>query len=301
MSALPKLVAVLGPTACGKSGLGVALARRFDGEVVSADSRQVYRGLDLGTGKVTPEEMEGVPHHMLDVVEPGQPYSVADFQAGAYAALDNILARGKVPFLVGGTGLYLRAVTEGFVFSDAPPDPDLRNRLESLSTTELRTLVEEKTGAALSGGEENNRQRLIRAAEKVLSGGWETPPAKPRYHCLLLGVTYPRQTVCDRIDQRLQARIDAGMIDEVANLRAAGVSDEFLDRLGLEYRFILHFLQGDVRDLEELKILLGTAIKQFAKRQMSWFRKDKNVLWLDMEADPIAQAAQAVSAFLSQN
>lgn len=301
MSALPKLVAVLGPTACGKSGLGVALARRFDGEVVSADSRQVYRGLDLGTGKITPEEMEGVPHHMLDVVDPGEMYSVADFQAGAYAAIDDILSRGKVPFLVGGTGLYLRSVTEGFVFSDAQPDPALREKLEALSTPELRALVEEKTGAALSGGEENNRQRLIRAAEKVLSGGWETPPAKPRYHCLLLGVTYPRQTVCDRIDQRLQARIDAGMIDEVANLRAAGVSDEFLDRLGLEYRFILHFLQGDVRDLEELKILLGTAIKQFAKRQMSWFRKDKNVLWLDMEADPIAQAAQTVSAFLSQN
>ena len=301
MSALPKLVAVLGPTACGKSGLGVALARRFDGEVVSADSRQVYRGLDLGTGKITPEEMEGVPHHMLDVVDPGEMYSVADFQAGAYAAIADILSRGRVPFLVGGTGLYLRSVTEGFVFSDAQPDPALREKLEALSTPELRALVEEKTGAALSGGEENNRQRLIRAAEKVLSGGWETPPAKPRYHCLLLGVTYPRQTVCDRIDQRLQARIDAGMIDEVANLRAAGVSDEFLDRLGLEYRFILHFLQGDVRDLEELKILLGTAIKQFAKRQMSWFRKDKNVLWLDMEADPIAQAAQAVSAFLSQN
>ena len=301
MSALPKLVAVLGPTACGKSGLGVALARRFDGEVVSADSRQVYRGLDLGTGKITPEEMEGVPHHMLDVVDPGEMYSVADFQAGAYAAIDDILSRGKVPFLVGGTGLYLRSVTEGFVFSDAPPDPALREKLEALSTPELRALVEEKTGAALSGGEENNRQRLIRAAEKVLSGGWETPPAKPRYHCLLLGVAYPRQTICDRIDQRLQARIDAGMIDEVANLRAAGVSDEFLDRLGLEYRFILHFLQGDVSDLTALNIPLGTAIKQFAKRQMSWFRKDKNVLWLDMEADPITQAAQAVSAFLSQN
>ena len=300
MSALPKLVAVLGPTACGKSGLGVALARRFDGEVVSADSRQVYRGLDLGTGKVTPEEMEGVPHHMLDVVEPGQPYSVADFQAGAYAALDNILARGKVPFLVGGTGLYLRAVTEGFVFSDAPPDPDLRNRLETLSTTELRTLVEEKTGVTLSGGEENNRHRLIRSAEKTLSGGWETPPAAPRYDCLLLGVAYPRQTVCDRIDQRLQARIDAGMIDEVAGLRSAGVSDEFLDRLGLEYRFVLRYLQGDVRDLGELKILLGTAIKQFAKRQMSWFRRDKDVLWLDMAAEPLAQATDAVSSFLGR-
>lgn len=298
MSALPKLVAVLGPTACGKSGLGVALARRFDGEVVSADSRQVYRGLDLGTGKITPEEMEGVPHHMLDVADPGEMYSVADFQAGAYAAIDEILSRGRVPFLVGGTGLYLRAVTEGFVFSDAPPDPALRERLEALSTPELRALVEEKTGQTLAGGEENNRHRLVRAAEKALSGRWETPPARPRYHCLLLGAAYPRQIVCDRIDRRLQARIDAGMIDEVANLRAAEVSDEFLDRLGLEYRYILRYLTGQIPDLEGLKDELGRAIKRFAKRQMVWFKRDKDVLWLDMEADPLAQASRAVEDFL---
>ena len=298
MSALPKLVAVLGPTACGKSGLGVALARRFDGEVVSADSRQVYRGLDLGTGKIAPEEMEGIPHHMLDVADPGEIYSVADFQAGAYAAIDGILARGRVPFLVGGTGLYLRAVTEGFVFSDAPPDPALRERLEALSTPELRALVEERTGAALTGGEENNRHRLVRAAEKALAGGWETLPAKPRYNCLLLGVAYPRQTVCGRIDQRLQARIDAGMIDEVANLRAAGVSDEFLDRLGLEYRYILRYLTGEIPTLEGLKDELGRAIKRFAKRQMVWFKKDRDVLWLDMEGDPLGQAGAAVEGFL---
>lgn len=110
---LPKLIVVLGTTACGKSGLGVELALRFGGEIVSADSRQVYRGLDLGTGKITPQEMRGVPHHMLDVAEPNAPYSVAQFQRGAYGAIDGILSRGKLPFLVGGTGLYLRAVTEG--------------------------------------------------------------------------------------------------------------------------------------------------------------------------------------------
>ena len=133
--ALPKLIVVLGTTACGKSGLGVELAKHFGGEIVSADSRQVYRGLDLGTGKVTEEEMEGVPHHMLDVVEPNQPYSVAEFQAGAYAAIDGILSRGNTPFLVGGTGLYVRAVTEGFTFTDARPDPALRAKLEGKTTT----------------------------------------------------------------------------------------------------------------------------------------------------------------------
>jgi len=139
--ALPKLIVVLGTTACGKSGLGVELAKRFGGEIVSADSRQVYRGLDLGTGKVTEEEMEGVPHHMLDVVEPNQPYSVAEFQAGAYAAIDGILSRGNTPFLVGGTGLYVRAVTEGFTFTDARPDPALRAKLEGKTTAELYALL----------------------------------------------------------------------------------------------------------------------------------------------------------------
>ena len=297
--ALPKLIAVLGPTACGKSGLGVELARRFDGEIVSADSRQVYRGLDLGTGKVTEEEMGGIAHHMLDVVEPNQPYSVADFQAGAYAAIDGILARGKVPFLVGGTGLYVRAVTEGFTFTDARPDPALRAELEGKTTAELYALLREKTGATLTGGEENNRHRLMRSVEKALSGRWESPPPRPRYDCLLLGVTYPRETVCRRIDDRLQARIDAGMIEEVAGLRARGATDAFLEGLGLEYRYILRYLTGQIPTLDGLKDELGRAIKRFAKRQMVWFKKDRDVLWLDMEGDFLAQACRAVEDFLS--
>ena len=297
--ALPKLVVVLGTTACGKSGLGVELARRFDGEIVSADSRQVYRGLDLGTGKVTEEEMGGIPHHMLDVVEPNQPYSVADFQAGAYAAIDDILARGKAPFLVGGTGLYVRAVTEGFTFTDARPDPALRAELEGKTTAELYALLREKTGATLTGGEENNRHRLMRSVEKALSGRWESPPPRPRYECLLLGVTYPRETVCRRIDERLQARIDAGMIEEVAGLRARGATDAFLEGLGLEYRYILRYLTGQIPTLDGLRDELGRAIKRFAKRQMVWFKKDRDVLWLDMEGDFLAQACRAVENFLA--
>ena len=296
---LPKLIVVLGTTACGKSGLGVELARRFDGEIVSADSRQVYKGLDLGTGKVTEEEMEGVPHHMLDVVEPNQPYSVADFQAGAYAAIDDILARGKAPFLVGGTGLYVRAVTEGFTFTDARPDPALRAELEKKTTAELYALLREKTGVTLTGGEENNRHRLMRSVEKALSGRWESPPPRPRYECLLLGVTYPRETVCRRIDDRLQARIDAGMIEEVAGLRARGATDAFLEGLGLEYRYILRYLTGQIPTLDGLKDELGRAIKRFAKRQMVWFKKDRDVLWLDMEGDFLAQACRAVEDFLA--
>lgn len=295
--ARPKLIVVLGTTACGKSGLGVELARCFNGEVVSADSRQVYQGLDLGTGKVTEEEMMGIPHHLLDVAQPNDIYSVADFQKAAYAAIDDILARGRNPFLVGGTGLYVRAVTEGFVFSNARPDPVLRARLEGLDTAALYALWREKTGGELTGGEENNRHRLLRALEKLEAGASEVPP-RPRYDCLLLGMTYPREELCRRIDERLDRRIEDGMIQEVARLRESGASDDFLERLGLEYRYILWYLTGKLGSMDQLKDELGRAIKRFAKRQMVWFKKDRDVLWLDTAGDPLAQAAAAVTQFL---
>ena len=160
-----KLVVVLGTTACGKSGLGVELALRFGGEIVSADSRQVYRGLDLGTGKITAEETKGVPHYLLDIVSPNESYSVAQFQQDAYAAIDDILSRGKPPFLVGGTGLYVRAVAEGYTFQEAKPDPELRARLEQQDAPALYALFQEKTGLTLSESERHNRQRLIRTLE----------------------------------------------------------------------------------------------------------------------------------------
>lgn len=295
----PKLIVILGPTACGKSGLGVRLAKRYGGEIVSADSRQVYRGLDLGTGKITPEEMDGVPHHMLDVTDPGESYSVALFQRGAYAAIDGIVRRGRTPFLVGGTGLYVRAVSEGYVFHAAPPDPTLRAGLEALSTEELRRRL-------LAAGVEpdtdawNNRPRLVRLLEKERNG--EDPRAEkeraPRYDVLTLGVSFDRETVCKRIDARLTARLDAGMVEEVAKLRERGLPDAFLDGLGLEYRYILRYLTGEIPDRAGLVDELGRAIKRFAKRQMSWFRKDRDVHWLDMTADPEEEAAGLIGVFL---
>ena len=295
-----KLIVILGPTACGKSGLGVALAKRYNGEVVSADSRQVYRGLDLGTGKVTAEEMAGVPHHLLDVVDPGEPFSVAQFQPMAYEAINGILSRGKVPFLVGGTGLYVRAVAQGYVFHEAPPDPALRQELESLPIEDLRDRLT-AAGVPLDDDCYHNRPRLVRLLEKCQNG--EDPHAEaerdPRYGVLTLGVGYPRETVCQRIDDRLIARLESGMVEEVAELRKNGVSDAFLEGLGLEYRYILRYLTGDIPTQDALIDQLGRAIKRFAKRQVSWFKKDKDVHWLDMTADPVSEASQLIDAFLS--
>lgn len=298
--ALPKLVVLLGTTACGKSGLGVTLAQRFDGEIVSADSRQVYRGLDLGTGKVTPAETEGICHHMLDVVAPNAPYSVAEFQQGAYEAIDGILTRGRTPFLVGGTGLYVRAVAQGYTFCAAPPDPVFRDSLACHATPALYAMLQEKTGAALNQSERQNRQRLIRLLEKAQGGGGlEESQRAPRYDVLQLGMTFPRDELHRRIDQRLIRRLDDGMVEEVAALRACGVSDAFLEGLGLEYRYILWYLTGKLQTRAELIDVLGRAIKQFSKRQAAWFKRDTDLLWLDMAGDPVAQASQAVAAFLA--
>ena len=295
---MKKLIVVEGTNASGKSGLGVALAERYGGEVVSADSRQVFRGLDLGSGKITPEEMKGVPHHLIDVCEPGDFFSMHDFQRLAYAAIDDILSRDRLPFLVGGTGLYVASVTEGYVMSDRAPDLAYREYLETFDTPALYDMLR----AALPDTtvERNNRNRVMRLLEKLHDGDDHVPRSAPRYDCLKLGVTWDRETLRRRIDERLERRLAAGMIDEVQRLIDRGVSLEFLYKLGLEYRFIAQYLSGEIASREEMTALLSTAIKQFSKRQMTWFRRDKSILWLDMTADPLAQACEAVDRFLEE-
>ena len=299
MDRLPPLIVVEGTNASGKSGLGVELARRFDGEIVSADSRQVFRGLDLGSGKITPEETRGVRHHLIDVCEPGEFFSLHDFQRLAYEAIEDIRARGRIPFLVGGTGLYVASVTEGYVMSDREPDLKYRAELETLTTEALWDMLREKApGVEIDA---RNRNRVMRALEKLHDGDDFQAHAVPRYDCLKLGVTWDRAVLRQRIDERLRRRVDEGMIEEVRGLLDRGVPEEFLLKLGLEYRFITRYLTGGIPDREEMLSLLGTAIKQFAKRQMIWFRRDRDIVWLDMTADPAGQAAGLIEAFLKKH
>ena len=296
MSGLPKMIAVVGTNASGKSGLGVRLAERYGGEIVSADSRQVFRGLDLGSGKITPEEMRGVPHHLIDVCEPGDFFSMHDFQRLAYAAIDGILARGRLPFMVGGTGLYVASVTEGYVMSDSAPDLDYRAYLETFETPRLYEMLVASVPDVQV--EPKNRNRVMRLLEKLHAGDDHIPHSQPRYECLKLGVTWDRETLKARIDERLERRLNEGMIEEVQGLMDAGVSLEFLMKLGLEYRFIAQYLTGEIPLKADMVEQLGNAIKKFAKRQMTWFKRDRDILWLDMTGDPVAQACEAIDAFL---
>jgi tRNA dimethylallyltransferase len=295
---MEKLIVIVGTNASGKSGLGVELALRYGGEIVSADSRQVFRGLDLGSGKIAPEEMKGVPHHLIDVCDPGDFFSMHDFQRLAYGAIDGIIARGRSPFLVGGTGLYVACVTEGYVMSDNPPDLEYRAYLETFETPELfKMLVKAVPDTDV---EPKNRNRVMRLLEKLHAGDDHVPHSQPRYECLELGVTWDRETLKKRIDERLQRRLDAGMIDEVRGLIDRGVSVGFLKKLGLEYRYITQYLIGEIPSEAEMVELLATAIKQFAKRQMTWFKRDKGITWLDMTGNPVAQACVAIDGFMGE-
>ena len=295
---MDKLIVVAGTNASGKSSLGVALALRYGGEIVSADSRQVFRGLDLGSGKITPEEMKGVPHHLIDVCDPGDFFSMHDFQRMAYDAIDGIVARGRLPFLVGGTGLYVASVTEGYVMSDSPPDLEYRDYLETFETPRLYEMLVQAVPDV--DVEPKNRNRVMRLLEKLHAGDDHIPHNRPRYECLKLGVTWDRETLKARIDERLQRRLDAGMIEEVQGLIDGGVSLSFLMKLGLEYRFIAQYLTGGIPRREDMVEQLGNAIKKFAKRQMTWFRRDKGILWLDMTGDPVAQACAAIDGFIGK-
>ena len=290
-----KLIVIEGTNASGKSTLGVELASLFNGEVISADSRQIYEGMDLGSGKITPSEMKGVPHHLLNVRKPGEFFSMADFQRLAYQAIDRIHSRGNVPFLVGGTGLYIDAVADGYELSEKVPDHELREKLEQLDTPALFRLLQEKLPD--SGIDPRNRHRVMRALERLEADDYHPARKSPRYELLKFGVTWPREMLKQRIDERLEKRLDEGMIEEVRALLDQGVSEAFLIKLGLEYKYLTWYLTGRM-GYEQMVSELGNAIKKFAKRQMTWFRRDPRIIWLDMSADPVAEASARIRPFL---
>jgi tRNA dimethylallyltransferase len=291
----------MGPNASGKSNLGVALATRFDGEVISADSRQVFSKLDLGTGKLAQHERQGIPHHLVDIAEPGTDFSLARFQHLAYAAIDNVIGRGRMPILVGGTGLYVRAVLEGFVLVDVPKNPKRRKELETLRMESLVERLGELDELAFRRVDLNNRRRLIRAIEVAEAGvPFEATRCRsPHYLPLKLGLTWPDSVLRKRIQVRLSQRIEEGMIEEVFALLEGGVDRDWLHRLGLEYRHVLWFLDGKYSSVSDLEKGLSAAIWQFSRRQLTWFRKERDLVWLSGEDSYDQEAVKRTEAFLT--
>jgi tRNA dimethylallyltransferase len=280
-----KIIAVVGPTASGKTDLAVEIARRFNGEVISADSRQVYTGLDIGTGKATKREMRGVPHYLLDVISPKRTMSVVQYERLTTRAIRDILKRGKVPILCGGTGLYLDAVLTDASFPAVPPNAALRRTLSKLSTEKLFKKLIALDPERAENIDAKNPHRLIRAIEvaTVLGSVPVRTAANPRYDTLIIGLTLPHGELQERIHTRLLARMRRGMVAEARRVHSEGLSWKRMEALGLEYRFLAQFLQNKISKSEMLRDL-EFAIRHYAKRQMVWFKRNKNIHWFSPTA-----------------
>ncbi len=271
----PNILVIVGPTSSGKTSLGITLAQKYNGEVISADSRQVYRGLDLGTGKVTETEMQGVPHHLLDIAEPSEIYTVHDFVRDGKAAITDILSRGKLPIIVGGTFLYVDSLLGRISTPEVEPNETLRAILETKSADDLFAELLLKDPVRAEKIDQHNKRRLVRALEIVDALG-VVPPSTPHepYNALTLGISLPKEELVARIHTRLLERFNAGMVAEVEGLVSRGVTYARLAELGLEYRYIAEYLQGKI-PYEALVPGIEIKNRQLAKRQMTWLKRDK--------------------------
>lgn len=277
---MPSVIAIVGPTASGKTSLSIEIARLIGGEIISADSRQVYTGLNIGSGKVTKREMRGVPHHLLDIASPKRTLSVVQYERLATRAIKDILKRGKIPIICGGTGLYVDAVLTNAFFPEVPPNPELRKKLEMLSTEKLFKKLEKLDPKRAETIDAQNPRRLIRAIEiaTALGNVPERTEPTPRYNTLWIGLTMPKEELEDRIHGRLITRMRHGMVAEAKRLHSEGLSWKRMDSLGLEYRFLAQLLTGKL-SREKMIELLNIAIRQFSKRQMMWFKRNTNIKW----------------------
>jgi tRNA dimethylallyltransferase len=283
------VLALIGPTAVGKTALALALADRLPVEVVSADSRTVYRWMDVGTAKPTLEERRRVPHHLIDVVDPDQTYSLAVYQRQAREAIERIRARGRVPLLVGGAGLYVSAVCDGLALPDVPPDVEYRVKLEERAGTEgwqsLQRELAEVDPESAARIEPRNVRRVIRALEVFRATGrpfsaWQKPDPARAVECALVGLRLERAELYCRIDARIDAWMRGGFVEEVQSLLARGYDPGLPSMSGIGYREVAQFLAG-VIDLEAATQQFKQATHQYAKRQMTWFNARPNITWLD--------------------
>ncbi|TSC52264.1 MAG: tRNA delta(2)-isopentenylpyrophosphate transferase [Parcubacteria group bacterium LiPW_41] len=282
----PKIVVVVGPTASGKSDLAVLIAKKVNGEILSADSRQVYCGMNLGTGKITKKEMNGVPHHILDVVNPWNSFSVSRYKKMGRKIINEIIARGKTPIVCGGTGHYIEALVEGLVIPEVKPDKKLRKSFENKTTEELSKILKKLDKKRWETIDQHNPRRLVRAIEIATHIG--SVPQKQYdplpYKTLWIGVSKDADELKNRIHIRLLSRIKKGMIKEIENLHngklGKPVSWKKLDDFGLEYRYVSRYLRG-LLTKEEMIIQLEKEIINFSKRQNTWFKRNKSIQWIN--------------------
>lgn len=275
-----KVLIIVGPTASGKSDLAVRLARKFNGEIISADSRQVYKGLDIGSGKITKQEMQGIPHHLLDIASPKTQFSASDYIMLTNLAIAKIVNNGKLPFVVGGTGFYIDALVGTTTLPNVPPDKLLRSKLNKLSTEQLFKMLKTRDPERAKTIDQNNKVRLVRALEIIAKLGRVPPPAKGEAgggQFIWIGLKP------DILDEKIHTRLDrrwTGIVREVKRLHKQGLSWKRMYELGLEYRYVSLYVRGKLTK-EEAQEKLFIEIRRYAKRQMTWWKRNGKIKWFN--------------------
>jgi len=296
---MQKLVVLVGPTAVGKTAASIGLAKALNGEIISGDSMQIFRGLDIGTAKITAQEMAGVPHHLLDIKEPWENFSVAEFRALADAAIAEITARGRLPILVGGTGFYVNAVLYPYHFGEADMDPAYRQELVQYQAAHgnqaLWQRLADCDAASAARLHPNDVKRVMRALEVFYATGKpasaravQVDRGQLRYQTAYLGLHLPREVLYQRIDQRVDQMMAQGLVQEVRWALDQGVPPDALSMTSLGYRQIVCYLQGEY-SLERAVELIKRDTRHFAKRQLTWFRHDPNLQWVEKQGKTEAQ------------
>lgn len=288
-----EIIAIIGPTAVGKTALSFKLAERFQTELVSADAYQVYKGMDIGTAKATKDELATYRHHLIDIIEPNEDFSAAAFQEAARTTIEDLHERGKIPILVGGTGLYVQSLLEGYEFKAKRHSREERqaalSRIAALSEEELKAYITEKTGYEPPDWHEllSNSHRLVRLVGAIEKGDGAAAvmPQKaggPLYHAFVIGLSLPRQVLYERIEKRIDAMIEAGWIDEVQQLLQDGVSPEAQAMKAIGYQELVLYLDGQL-SLEAASELIKKRTRHFAKRQMTWFKRMPYIRWYEKD------------------
>ena len=277
----PRIIVILGPTASGKSDLAVKLARKFNGEVVSADSRQVYKGLNIGTGKITKKEMQGVKHHLLDVANPRKQFTVSDFVNVTNETIVQIVTKNKLPIVCGGTGFYIDALLGDKHIPEVPPNPNLRKQLEKKSAPQLFKILQKLDPLRAQNIDAKNQRRLVRAIEICKAVG-KVPSIKAQvksYDVLKIGIKVEEKELKKRINKRIEKWFRQGLLKEVETLHKKGLSWKRMSEIGLEYRLVSLFLQNKISK-PELIYRMQSETWQYAKRQMTWFKRDARIAWV---------------------
>jgi len=289
---LKKVIVLVGPTAVGKTDLSIALAKKLNTEIISADSVQIYKGLDIGSAKPTTEEQCGIIHHLIDYVSPFDAYSVSEYAKQAFSSIDALIERGKIPIVAGGTGLYVNALLYDMNFGESLADVPFRTEMERLAETEGNEAVHLKLRAVDPDAAErihmNNLRRVIRALEvnhitgKPMADFAVAPQKNEAYQFLVFGLTRPREVLYDRINRRVHLMLQAGLIDEVKSLKSLGLDDSFQSMQGIGYKEVLAYLDGKIA-MDRMVEIIQQFSRNYAKRQMTWFKRYEDIIWLDLE------------------